>query len=356
MAVSSVIQIEIDSNRTKKTYNVFRFSEFNVDLDLETDADIFDFVLKNPNGIYTGLFSKFDNCRLKVNGATILVGNLDKVEYICRDDDDYIQLSGRDLCWKLVDNDALPDTIENVQPKSYIENKCNEYGIKHVISSADKYDKLVIGCGESEISIFHNILLESRQRVWYSVDTLNTGDWGTNKPPKHIFVMYTSETGIPIKTFRLVEDGTDMKSEMRVYGSDSNGGYNLIGSSVNEYMKKINIFKRRTRRAYFESASSKYTEVANRDIRDTFRDNNELVIEVRLDKNSVYIPNTTARVINGRCGVDALFFIKRVAYTKSLTDGSVATLTLIPADSTFEKTWQTDGTSCTTLTDASRKL
>ena len=64
MAISSSVQIEIDSNRTGKTYRVFRFSEFNVDIDLETDADIFDFVLKNPNGIYTGLFSKFDNCRL----------------------------------------------------------------------------------------------------------------------------------------------------------------------------------------------------------------------------------------------------------------------------------------------------
>lgn len=356
MAISSVMQIEIDSNRVGRTYRVFRFSEFNVELDLETDADIFDFVLKNPDGIYTGLFSKFDNCRLKVNGATILVGNLDKVEYICRDDDDYIQLSGRDLCWKLIDNDALPDTIENVQPKSYITKKCNEYGIKCKVSSADKYDKLVIGCGESEISIFNNILLESRQRVWYSIDTLYTGDWSMGKSPKHVFVMYTTETGIPIKTFRLCEDGTDMKSEMKVYGSDDNGGYNLIGSSTNKYMEKIGIKKRQTRRAYSENASSKYKSIADKDIRDTFRDNNELVIEVRLDKNNVYMPNTTAQVINGRCGVNNLFFIRKVAYTKSPTDGSSATLTLIPADQTFEKVWQTKGTSCTSLTSASKNL
>ena len=133
MAVSSTIQIEIDSNRTGKTYRVFRFSEFNIDLDLETDADTFDFVLKNPLGVYTGLFSKFDECRIKINNTDVLIGNLDKVEYICRSDDDYIQLTGRDLCWKLVDNDALPDTKENVQPQSYITSKCNEYGIKCVV-------------------------------------------------------------------------------------------------------------------------------------------------------------------------------------------------------------------------------
>jgi hypothetical protein len=138
MAVSSVIRIEIDSNRVGRTYEVFRFSEFHVDIDLDTDADAFDFVLKNPGGIYTGLFSKFDNCRIKVNGKKVMDGNLDKVEYICRDDDDYILLSGRDLCWKFIDNDALPDTIENVKPKSYIENKCKEYGMLTILEVHDE--------------------------------------------------------------------------------------------------------------------------------------------------------------------------------------------------------------------------
>lgn len=356
MAISSVMRIEIDSSRTGKTYNIFRFSEFNVELDLETDADVFDFVLKNPYGVYTGLFSKFDSCRLKVNGTTILKGNIDKVEYICRSDDDYIQISGRDLCWKLIDNDALPDTKEKVNPKTYITNKCKEYGIKCKASNAENYGKLVIGCGESEISIFNNILLESRQRIWYLVDTLYTGEWSMDKSPKHVFVMYTKENGIPIEEFRLSEDGTDMKSEMKIYGSNSNGGYNLVGTSINNYMKKIGINKRQVRRAYSENASSKYKSIANRDIRDSFRDNNEIIITVRLDKNNVYMPNTTAQVINGRCGINSTFFIKSVSYTKSPTNGSSATLTMIPADKTFEKIWQTKGTSCTKLTTLSKKL
>jgi prophage tail gpP-like protein len=356
MAVSTAVQIEIDSNRVGKTYRVYRFTEFNIDLDLETDADTFDFVLKNPDGIYTGLFSKFDSCRLKINNNDILEGNLDMVEYIGDDQDDYIRLTGRDLCWNLVDNDALPDTIENVQPKSYITNKCKEYGIKCVASSADRYDKLVIGCGESEISIMNNILLESRQRIWYIIDTLYSGNWDMNQSPKHVFVRYTNETGIPIKKIRLAEDGTEMKSEMKVYGSDSNGGYNLVGSSANNYMKKIGIKKRQTRRAYSENASSRYKEVANNDIRDTFRDNNELIIDVRLDNNNFYMPNTTAQVIDGRYGINNLFFIRKVQYTKSISQGSIATLTMILADPTFEKIWQSKGTSCTNLTSASKKL
>lgn len=356
MAVSSVITVEIDSVRMNKTYRVVRFTEFNIDLDLETDADIFDFVLKNPYGMYTGIFSKFDKCRLKINNKTIMKGNLDKVEYICDTDDDLIQISGRDLCWMLIDNDALPDTKKDVNPKTYIQNKCNEYGIKCKISSADTYKKLVIGCGESEISIFNNILTESKQRVWYLVDTLYTGNWSTDIDHTHVFVMHTSKTGIPIKSFRLNEDGTDMKSELKIYGSNGDGGYKLVGSSSNSYMEKINIKKRSVTRAYSDNASSKYKSIANREIRDVFRDNVELIIEVRLDKNNVYMPNTTARVINGRCGVDGVFFIKKVQYKKSVSDGSVAELTMIPADDLFEKTWQSNGTSVTKISSKAKNL
>lgn len=356
--IKSVFKIQIDSNRVGRTYQVFRFSEFSVDLDLETDADAFDFVLKNPEGIYSGLFSKFDNVRLYLNGVKILVGNLDSVGYITIGSDNYIKLSGRDLCWKLIDNDALPDTKESVDPKSYITSKCSEYGIKCDVKSADPYEKLTIGCGESEMSIMNNILLESKQRIWYSVDTLYTGDWLTYKSPKHVFVHNTKETGIPIETFRLEEDGTDMKSEIKVYGSDSHGGYNLVGTSTNSYMEKLGIKKRETARQYSDKASSKYKSIADKKIRDSFRNNQECTIEVRLDKDKKYVfmPNTTAQVINGTIGMNALMFIKKVSYTKTVDDGSKATLVLIPADTTFEKTWQNKGTSVTSVTKAAKNL
>ena len=356
MAVSSIVTIDIDSKRTGNTYRVFRFTEFDVDLDLETDADAFDFVLKNPNGIYSGLFSKFDDVRLKVNKKCILKGNIDKVEYIDVNDDNYIQISGRDKCWKLIDNDALPATKENINPQEYIKSVCKEYGIKCKISKADTYDKLTIGCGESEISIMNNILLESKQRIWYLIDTLYSGSWKMGKSPKHVFVIHTKTTGIPIKTFRLSEDGTDMKSEVRVYGSDGSGGFTLSGTSVNKYMKKAKIVKREVTRQYSDNASSKYQSVADRNIRDSFRNNQELIIEVRLNKNNIYMPNTTAQVINGHCGMNALMFVKKVVYRKTVDGGSVAELTLIPADTTFNKTWQTKGTSVTKLTKLSKKV
>lgn len=354
--VNSKIQIEISSNRMGKIYRVLRFSEFNVELDLETDADIFDFVLENPDGIYSGLFSKFDDIKLKMNGKTIMVGNIDKIEYIDTESNNYIQISGRDLCWKLVDNDAIPDTMKNVQPKSYITNKCKEYGIKCLAAKSEIYDKLVIGCDESEISIMNNLLLNSKQRIWYLVDTLYTGDWAMSKNPNHVFVMHTSTSGIPIETFRLSEDGTDVKSEVRIYGSAKDDGLKLVGSSKNSYMNKIGIKKRQVTRHYSDSASSKYKSIADKNIRDTFRNNTELTIKVRLDEKNVYMPNTTVQVINGRCGVNSTFFVRKVTYIKSVSDGSSATLVLIPADATFEKIWQSKGTSVTSTNKLSKKL
>ena len=164
--ISTDVSIEIDSRRCSRSYEVLRFTEFDISLDLETDADTFDVVAENTNGIYTGLFCRFDNCRLKINGEYIMHGNIDSVTYYISGTKDYIKLTGRDLCWQLVDNDALPDTIEGVQPKKYIEQKCRAYGINCKISHADVYEKLVIGCQESEISIMNKILLDSKQRIW----------------------------------------------------------------------------------------------------------------------------------------------------------------------------------------------
>lgn len=356
--INTDITIEIDSKRCNKTFEVKRFTEFNVDIDLETDSDSFDLVTKNPRGIYTALFSKFDACRLKLNNKVILTGNLDNVSYMCTETDNYIKITGRDLCWKLVDNDALPDNLENIVPKNYVSNKCNEYGIKHSLSDTDVYPKLVIGCNESEISIINNILLEGKHRKWFLIDTLYTGDWATNISPTVVLSNPNSNVhGIPIKTIEVIEDGTDMMSDIVLYGTDDSGIQKITGSATNKLMNLLGIIKRRIRRQYSDSASSKYTSIANRDIRDSFRDNIIVRATVRIDNNTVFMPNTTVRVVYDRLGIDSILFIKAVNYSKSIDSGSSATLTMIPADSTFESMWQsTTNMSITNFTQESLRL
>jgi hypothetical protein len=351
------MSIDIDSARTARTYNVRRFTEFDVSVDLETDSDAFDMVIKNPGGIYTGLFSKFDKCNVKVNDKEILSGNLDKVEYIWTSEDDFIQLTGRDLCWKLVDNDALPDTLENIVPKTYITNKCREYGLRSLCAdNSEVYKKLVIGCSESEISVMNNILLESKHRIWYLVDTVYTGEWSTDVKPSHTFIRGIQNVhGINISRLTLIENGTDMRSEVRIYGSNDDGVQKLIGKSTNKYMVAKGIIKRQTRRSYSDKASSKYTSVALRDVRDNFRNN--IILTIVVSMGGTYMPNTTARVIDDITGIDAVFFIKKVQYNKTLSAGSSVTLTMIPADTMFERLWQSSTiNSITNLNRLSREV
>lgn len=351
----SNMTIEIDSRRCGRSYEVLRFSEFDVSLDLETDSDTFDIVAENPNGIYTGLFCRFDSCRLRINKKDILHGNLDSVTYFISGNKNYIKLTGRDLCWLLVDNDALPDTLENLQPKKYIEHKCTSYGIKCSVSEADVYSKLVIGCEESEISIMNNILLDSRQRIWYLVDTLYTGIWSTNATPSHMFSMSKKVNGIPIESIQYREDGADMVARVLVYGSDGEGGQKIMGQYDNKYMISKGIKKRSVKRHYSDNAASKYTSVAEREVRDKFRDDTELTIIVPI--KAVYMPNRTARIVIDDLGIDTIFFIKAIQYVKGISDGGKAIIKLIPADSTFEKLWNSStAISLTKFTKMSKKL
>lgn len=351
--IKTNISIEIDSMRCGKTYELKKASEFDIPLDLETDSDAFDIVCENTNGAYTGLFCRFDSCRIKIGGEVILEGNLDSVTYYISTSRHYIKFTGRDLCWRLVDNDAIPDTIEGLYPKKYIEDKCNEYNIKHKISETEVFDKLVIGCEESEISVINNILLDTKQRIWYLIDTIYTGEWGTDVDPSYKFSM--GGNGIPIMHIDYCESAVDMISEMFVYGNDGDGEQKVMSEYKNKFMIDKGIKKRSVKRYYSDSASIRYTSVAERTVRDKFRDDTELAIVVPI--KDLYLPNTTAHVVIDVLGIDAIFFIKSVQYTKNINDGSIATIKMIPADSSFEKLWNSStAISLTNFTSISEKL
>ena len=163
---------------------------------------------------------------------------------------------------------------------------------------------------------------------------LYTGDWNTGANPSRVFTM-GSGSGIPIMSVEYKEDGTDMISRLLVYGSDGEGNTKVMGKYDNPYMIRRGIKKREVRRYYSDNAASKYTSVAEKNVRNKFRDDTEMNITVPI--KAAYIPNTTAQVIIDKLGINDKFFIKAVQYVKGISDGSVAHITLIPADSAFEK-------------------
>lgn len=336
------ILFKVNSSRLGGWYEVHRFTDYNIDLDLETDADAFNFTLLNPNGVYTGLFSKFDDITIEIDKKPIMKGKVDCVEYSWDSNGSKIRVDGRDLMAALVDNDAIPGTQNNIKPSTYIANKCNEYGIKSKIdSSIGNVEKLIIGCGESEISIINNIVTNSRKRVWFDYDTVYAGDWNDKAQPTYLFTRGIKDgTGIPMKSFVLREDGTDTKSEIKIYGSNNSGAEKVVGTAKNDYMISRGIKKRMTKRSSNNDSVSKYSSNALRDVRDSFRDNVEIEIEVKTGHGGLILPNRTAQIIDTVTKLNAVFFITSVTYSKSISSGSITKVRMIPGDTAFDVIWK----------------
>lgn len=346
------ILFRVNSSRLGKWYEIHRFTSYSINLELETDSDAFNFTILNPNGIHTGLFSKFDDITIEIDKKPIMKGKIDCVEYSWDSDNSTIRIDGRDLMSALVDNDALPGTYKNVRPTTYIANKCAEYGIKsNIDSSIDTVDQLIIGTGESEISIINNIVVDSRKRVWFDYDTLYAGDWNDNAQPTYLFTRGIKDRpGIPIKSFRLREDGTDTKSEIKIYGSASDGAEKIVGTAKNDYMIGRGIKKRMTKRSSNNDSVSKYSANALRDIRDSFRDNVEIEIEVKTGHGGLILPNRTAQVIDTVTKVNAIFFITGVTYSKDKNSGSMTRVTMIPGETAFDVIWKSQSSTSGSFT------
>lgn len=342
--------IVIKSMRMDKIFTVEAWREYYIDMDLETDSDQFHIVINNAYGRLTGYFNKFDPIKLYINGVRIMSGFIDEIEYSWDGSEDVIQIIGRDMMAVLVDNDALPQTMENVDRARFIEDQCVEYGIAMFRKNCDLgiQDKLVIGTSESICSICSNILMEDDHRLWYIDDTIYAGNWDMSQPPSYLFTrgLPLDKSGIPIQKFNLKDSGTKLKSESRIYGSTDDGDNKVEGVAKNDALIRQRVRKVRTMRSSKNDTSSKYASSALRKIKQDFRSGIELQITVKTlgwDYGVIEI-GKTAQVIDYITKVNSTFFIKGVRYEKSISSGSTTTITMVPDDATFEVLWTNVGT------------
>lgn len=334
-------KVVITSLRTGITYIVYKFYEYSVDIDLETDSDQFNVVFGNPGGQYTGLFEKFDSVVIVINDEHVLYGFIDELEYICDESEDAIRLIGRDVSSKLVDNDVLPGTLYNVNPASYIEERCAEYAMYklQLDTSLKNINKLEKSTGQSEISVMNNLIVKERKKIWTIFDTLYMGDWNTNSDPKYYLTrgFDSNSGGIPIKSLKLRDSGLEMKSEVLIYGSMGDGSQKVLGTAKNDYMISKGVKKRKTITSSDDDSVTKYSANALYDVQDSFKSGIQLSVVVKTG-DKVILPNNTAHVIDIITKINSVFFIKAVRYDKN-SSGSITTITMIPGDTTFNVLW-----------------
>lgn len=339
----------IRSMRLDKIFTVEAWREYYIDMDLETDADQFHIVINNANGELTGYFNKFDPIKMYVNGVRLLNGFVDDIEYSWDGNEDVIQIVGRDMMGVLVDNDALPKTMENVDRARFIEDQCVEYGIAMFRKTCDlgTQEKLIIGTNESICSICSNLLVEEGHRMWYIDDTIYAGDWDMSQPPSYLFTrgLPPDKSGIPIIKLNLKDSGAKLRSEVRIYGSTDGGDNKVEGVAKNDSLIRQKVRKVRTMRSSNNDSSSKYASSALKNIKKDFRSGIELTITIKTlgwDFGVVKI-GKTAQVIDYITKLNSTFFIKGVRYEKSLGNGSITTITMVPDDATCEVLWTNVG-------------
>lgn len=347
--VDTSLLLIVYSSRFGGKYQCHRFREYNIDLDLETDSDAFDFVFKNPNSIYTGLFSKYDKVEIWINNVGIMKGTVDSAEYHWDSSDSYIRVVGRDMVAPLIDNDVLPTTLQNIKPHEYISKVCNSYNITNLKldTTMSSITKLVLNVGESEMSVINTMAKNERRKAWLDYDTFHTGTWSKDVAPSFTFTrgVPVDKMCIPIKSFTYKEDGTTVPSEYIIYGnSSSNGSTNsVMGKAQNDYMVNNGIKRRLTENANSDITTKDSTSNAQDTIREKF-DNSYTAEMVIASHNYAIKPNTTVWVIDMETRTNAIFFVKKVTYSKSIESGTEIKLSMIPSKAACDALFNGQGT------------
>ena len=345
----------------KKWYTISRFLDYDVTIDMDTDTDSFSFTFPNTDSIFTGLVSGYDRANIKINGVGIMQGIVESVGYSYSDSSSSITISGRDKVCLLTDNDVVPDSKKNVKPTSYVSSLCKKHGIKYKpkknIGTVKKFE---LDIGESELSTIDKILERSGQTYWFIYDTLYTGSWNVGGKSKYRFTRgLTKNTGILIKELELVEDYSDVRSSIKLYGSSDDGKSKYVGSSSLPIVKKRGFTKVSVESCDEDTSATKLKSDALKRLKEEFRD--AIVVKIRIYNNGhVILPNNVCTIVDKYTGINSTMYIRAVRYYKSVDDGSMSEITCIPSQATLNKLLNTNNVMHslvnTTKTSLNQKL
>lgn len=338
------MKLLIKSKYTGKTYKITRFKEHNVELDLSSEVGgSFDFIIPNVNGAYSGYFHRFDTVTVYVNGEKIMSGIVDKVTYVVDSETDEIRIEGRPKLAYLIDSEKTPQNINSCGVKSYITKRCKAYGITAKFQSGlslPAYKKLKISTGQSEYNVFKTLLEDRPYHMWFLNDTLYVGNYNYKAEAKYQIAIDGYSTGVPVIEAELVEDGTDMISQIKMYGTNSKGNYVHKCDVTNSFMKKNKVYKIKTKEGRKEFKSSQYKSLGTRTMKDTVFDSIEWTLTLSPNRDYVYMPNKTCIIKSKKLKINRRMFIKKVSYKKTIENGIEVELVCIPSNSAYNVIWK----------------
>ena len=220
------MHVEVGSKVHKKTYEINRMSEYDVETSLDIPADYFNIIIENPindkgYGINAGIFNPNDTFKISENYGIILNGVADDVDEYWDENGSKIELSGRDISMLLLENDAEPRTYNKLKLSAFINKIAGPYGLKAKVNS--KYDKvinkIVVEVGDSEWDTIFRETKKLDMWLWCEPDgTLVADKLNYSEKPSYKFSNDLSIDAIRIEKFSKKKRGADIKNEVWVRG------------------------------------------------------------------------------------------------------------------------------------------
>lgn len=336
MAIAENLQkvsANIKCRRKNATYKFTQFVEYQITVDLEEDnTGSFKFSIGNVRGKYSGFITMFDTIVIYVGSTKLMTGIIDKVQYKFDNSDCIIVIEGRDISWKLTDNSATPvkkgeKTKSDV--KSYIKTKLKARGITGGItkSSIPKYKGLSVGCNESELNVFQNLLADTKFRCWTLKDVFYVGEWNTSG--KAVATL----NQISIESATVTLDGKEVVTQITCYEQTKKGGYKKKEKITNKYAENI-VKKQITHKKYSEGSSSSLKNSGLKKMKEAYLSSLEIELKIK-PTTTIILPNSCVNVVIPRLGINTKMFVKRVEYFKDFDTGTEINLTLIPSDVSY---------------------
>lgn len=217
--------VEVGSKIHKKTYEINRMSEYDIETSLDIPADHFNIIIENPvddkgYGMNAGVFNPNNTFKISEYYGVILNGVADDVDEYWDENGSKIEIDGRDKSMLLLENDAEPRTYNKLKLSAFINKIAGPYGFKARINSKyDKViDKIVVEVGDSEWDCIFRETKKLGMWLWCEPDgTLVADKLNYSSKPEYRFSNDLKDA-IRIKKFSKKKRGADIKNEVWVRG------------------------------------------------------------------------------------------------------------------------------------------
>lgn len=325
--------VVVGSKIHKKTYEINRMSEYDVETSLDIPADYFNIVIENPiddrgYGINADIFNPNDTFKISERYGVILNGVADDVDEFWDEDGSKIEIVGRDKSMLLLENDAEPRTYNKLKLSAYINKIAGPYGFKARVNS--KYDKvlnkIVVEVGDSEWDTIFRETKKLDMWLWCEPDgTLVADKLNYSEKPSYKFSNDLSIDAIRMKKFSKKKRGADIKNEVWVRGH-SNKAF------TTKYKDNDLTSKGYRRRMIIEDGEakniSKGQEIAKRHVQERKRGSFE--VELTIHGKHEVKTNKTAYLKDKVTKTEGTFFIVGVRDKKNDNIGHEKIIRLRP--------------------------